>query len=75
MLQLGEMLGEALARRVLAPGGRSQVIGEISGLLIAEASAPKALVGRPLLDSGVAQQTGLTVGGVWEHGQLEAARP
>jgi Trk K+ transport system NAD-binding subunit len=75
VLQLGEMLGTALARRVLAPGGRSQVIGEFSGLLIAEAAAPKALVGRPLVDSGLRQRTGLTVGGVWKRGQIEVARP
>ncbi|MGH9011436.1 MAG: potassium channel family protein [Acidimicrobiia bacterium] len=75
VLELGEMLGSALARRVLAPDGRSHVIGEIDGLLIAEATAPTALVGKPLLDSGLRQRTGLTVAGVWERGQLQVARP
>ena len=75
VLELGEMLGSALARRVLAPDGRSHVIGEIDGLLIAEAIAPRALVGKPLLDSGLRQRSGLTVAGVWERGQLQVARP
>lgn len=75
VLELGEMLGAALARRVLVPDGRSHVIGEIDGLLIAEATAPQTLVGRPLLDSGLRQRTGLTVAGVWERGSLEVARP
>ena len=75
VLELGEMLGSALARRVLAPDGRSHVIGELDGLLIAEATPPTALVGKPLLDSGLRQRTGLTVAGVWERGQLQVARP
>lgn len=75
VLQLGVLLGEALARRVLAPDGRSRVIGEFGKLLIAEAQAPPALVGRPLLESGLRANTGLVVGGVWDGGKLEVARP
>ena len=75
VLRLGEMLGTALARRVLAPDGRSQVIGDFDQLLIAEAAAPAPLVGRPLADSELRQRTGLTVGGVWERGTLHVARP
>lgn len=75
VLELGELLGSALARRVLAPNGRSHVIGELDGLLIAEATPAAALSGKPLLDSGLRQRTGLTVAGVWERGRLEVARP
>ena len=75
VIQLGEMLGEALARRVLAPDGRSRVIGEFGELLIAEAQAPAGLVGRPLSESGLRARTGLVVGGVWDKGRLEVARP
>ncbi|MGD9797313.1 MAG: TrkA C-terminal domain-containing protein [Acidimicrobiia bacterium] len=74
VLRLGQMLGTALARRVLMPGGRSHVIGEFGELLIAEATAPEPLFGRPLLDSGLRQRTGLTVAGVWERGELTVAR-
>lgn len=75
VLQLGEMLGAALARRVLAPDGRSQVVGRFGELFIAEAAAPDALVGQPLLGSGIRDATGLTVGGVWDRGELLIARP
>jgi voltage-gated potassium channel len=75
VLQLGELLGTALARRVLAPDGRSQVIGSFGDLLIAEALAPPSLAGRPLADSGLRQRTGLTVGGIWDQGRLDVARP
>lgn len=75
VLRLGDMLGSALARRVLAPDGRSHVIGEFADLRIAEARAPGALTGRPLTESGLRKQTGLTVAGLWQRGQLEVARP
>lgn len=75
VLRLGEMLGRALARRVLTPDGRSQVIGSFDKLLIAEALTPPALAGRSLADAGIRQQTGLTVGGVWARGTLHVARP
>lgn len=75
VLRLGEMLGDALARRVLAPDGRSQIVGRFDELLIAEAAAPDALVGKPLLGSGIRDQTGLTVAGVWDRGELLIARP
>lgn len=75
VLRLGELLGAALARRVLAPGGRSQVIGQFDELLIAEASVPPDLIDRPLADSGLRRDTGLTVGGVWDRGRLAVAEP
>ena len=75
VLRLDEMLGSALARRVLAPDGRSQVIGEFGELLVAEATAPDALVGPPLLETGLRQRTGLTVAGVWDRGTFSVARP
>ena len=75
VLELGEMLGSVLARRVLVPDGRSHVIGDVDGLLIAEATPPRTLIGKPLRDSGLRQRTGLAVAGVWERGQLQVARP
>ncbi len=74
VLELGDMLGRALARRVLNPGGRSVVIGEFGDLLIAEATAPRRLVGSTLLDSGIRRTTDLTVAGVWDRGELSVAR-
>jgi voltage-gated potassium channel len=75
VLQLGEMLGTAVARRVLAPDGRTRVIGEFGELLVAEALTPASLAGKPLLDSGLRQRTGLSVAGIWERGHFGVARP
>ena len=75
VLQLGELLGSALARRVLAPDGRSRVIGEFGDLLIAEAMVPSMLVGHPLAATNLRARVGLTVGGIWSRGRLEVASP
>ena len=75
VFRLGEMLGVALARRVLTPDGRSQVIGDFEELRIAEAATPPALVGRSLAETKIRQRTGLTVGGLWHRGTLRVARP
>lgn len=75
VLQLGEMLGSALARRVLSPDGHAQVVGSFGDLLIAEALAPDRLAGRSLADAGIRAHTGLTVAGLWERGELRVARP
>jgi voltage-gated potassium channel len=75
VLQLGEILGRALARRVLLPDGRSQVVGEFGTLLVAEAASPPSLVGHTLAEAALRRRTGLSVGGVWRRGRLEVARP
>jgi len=75
VLQLGEMLGTDMARRVLTPGGRSLVIGEFDEMRIAEASVPDSLAGQPLVETGLRARTGVTVAGVWSRGELAVARP
>jgi voltage-gated potassium channel len=75
VFRLGDMLGTALARRVLTPDGRSQVIGDFEELLIAEAATPAALAGKTLAQTMIRQRTGLTVGGLWHRGTLLVARP
>lgn len=75
VLQLGELLGAALARRVLMPDGRPHVVGRFGDLLIAEAVAPPVAVDRPLQESKLRQLTGVTVAGVWDRGELAVARP
>jgi voltage-gated potassium channel len=74
VLQLGEMLGTALAGRVLAPDGRALVIGTFGELLIAEALAPERLAGQTLQEAGLRQRTGVSVAGVWERGRFVIAR-
>jgi len=61
-----------LSRRVLRTSTRSNVIGSIDSLLIAEAPAMRtSLVGKTLQQSTLRETTGITVVGVWERGTFE----
>lgn len=74
VLQLGEILGAAMAARTLGPDGRSHVIGEFAGLQIAEASvAGTELVGRRLVDAQLRARLGVGIIGVWNRGSFEIA--
>jgi voltage-gated potassium channel len=71
VLRLEEMMGTALARRVSIRDSDAHVIGNVEGLLIAEASAHGTpLIGKTLGESGLRLRTGVSIIGVWEHGQL-----
>lgn len=68
------MMGQALARRVNGTDAVAHVVGEIDGLVVAEANAAGTpLVGKRLGDSFLRKQTGVNVIGVWEQGKLVAA--
>lgn len=77
VLQMGDSLGRALARRVL--GGRdakSHEIGRFGDLLIAEAAAKGTpLVGRTLRDINLRSHANVNVIGVWERGHFYIAGP
>lgn len=76
VLQLGEMMGQSLARH--ARGGRAPArpIGQFSHLLIAKATAAgTSLVGQTLAEIGLRRKVGVTVVGVWERGEFKTARP
>ncbi len=76
VLQLGEMLGQALARRVLGRDAKSHVIGEFDGLLIADASAAGTpLVGRSLRQIGLRAHANVNVVGSWHRGKFRIATP
>jgi voltage-gated potassium channel len=66
VLQLGDILGQALTTRILAGGAR--VIGEIAGLQVAEAALPQ---NSTLLPATVEAETGLEVLGTWRRGEFE----
>jgi voltage-gated potassium channel len=75
VMQLGHMLGSAMARRVLSPDGTAHVVGQRADLLIAEVGATRSpLSGRSLADSGVRAATGVTVLGSWLRGGYSPAR-
>ena len=76
VLQLADMLGESLARRITAGDAIAHVIGEFGELLIAEATVLRTpLVGKSIAESGLRETVGITVVGLWERGQFQAARP
>ncbi|MGJ8641957.1 MAG: potassium channel family protein [Luteolibacter sp.] len=72
ILHLEEMMGQALARRVIGNDAKAHVIGELDGLLIAEASPTNTpLVGKTIAESGLRTATGVTVVGLWVRGRFE----
>ncbi len=76
VLQLGEMMGQSLARH--ARGGRAPArpIGQFSHLKIAKATAAgTSLVGKTLEEIGLPSRVGVTVVGIWERGEFKTARP
>jgi voltage-gated potassium channel len=76
VVQLGRLLGEALAARILAPTGRSNVLARFEDLLIAEAAAADSnLVGATLAELDVRDELGVSVIGLWDRGRFQLTRP
>lgn len=76
VLQLGNLLGRFLARRVTGRDRRAHVIGELGDLCIAEASvAGTTLVGQTLRDIRLRDRFQLNVAGVWERGAFAVGLP
>ncbi len=74
VVQLGEVLGSAMAARTLGLGGHSHVIGNFAGLQVAEAGAIGTdLVGRTLAESRLRSRFGVGIIGVWERGEFSIA--
>jgi Trk K+ transport system NAD-binding subunit len=74
--QLGEMLGRAMARRIVGLRGGTLVIGRLDELLIAEASlAGSTFVGRTLREARLRERLGVTVVGLWERGRYRPGTP
>ncbi|MFN3331268.1 MAG: potassium channel family protein [Caldilinea sp.] len=76
VLQLGEMLGQALVRRITGGDTRAHIIGRLNGLVIAEATVRNTpLIGQTVAESKLRDRVGVTVLGIWERGQFNLARP
>ncbi len=74
IVQLGEILGEAMAARTLGLGGQSHEIGSFAGLHIAEAGAVGTdLVDHTLAESQLRARFGVGIIGVWERGKFSVA--
>jgi voltage-gated potassium channel len=75
VLHLGDLLGRALARRIVGGDARTHVVGAFGGLLVAEASVSGTeLVGRCVRDLDLRGVYGVNVLGVWRRGAFERAR-
>ena len=73
---LGDMMGQALARRTSLGGAAQHIIGQFDKLLIAEVTAAGTpLVGKTLQEAGLAREVGVSVLGVWERGGFQSAGP
>jgi len=76
VLRLEELMGQAFAHRTFVRGAQAHVIGRFGKLLVAEANAHRTpLVGRTLRDSGLRQNVGVSVVGVWERGRFAPPHP
>ncbi|MCC5949369.1 MAG: NAD-binding protein [Nitriliruptoraceae bacterium] len=76
IIRLGELLGGAFARRILAPTARCSTISTFEDLDIAETSAAGTeLVGRSLAELDLRERFGVSVVGVWDRGSLQIATP
>jgi voltage-gated potassium channel len=76
VLQLADMLGESLARRISAGDALAHLLGEFDDLLIAEATAKGTpLVGKSLAELGLRRVTGVSIVGIWDRGSYEPALP
>ena len=76
VVQLGGLLGQAMARRVFGRDGRSHVIGQLDQLAIAEAaSAGTPLVGCTLRETGLRTRFNLNIAGLWQRGHFTLGRP
>lgn len=76
VVQLGEMLGRSMARRIAGQDGRSHVVGQLDDLVIAEAAAANtALVGRSIRELELRDRLNVNVAGVWDRGRYLVGAP
>jgi voltage-gated potassium channel len=76
VLPLKLQLGQYLASRVHAGRAEAHVIGRLRNLEIAEVPARDTpFVGQRVVETGLRQQTGLNLLGLWARGKLQPAYP
>lgn len=76
VFQFMKMLGEALGERTLGASKSINIIASYDELCIGVAPAVRSpLVGKTLSESGLREETGVTVVGIWEKGRLQVPVP
>jgi len=75
VIELADLLGRAMARRVFGRDGRCHVVGQIGPLAVAEAAASGTpMVGHTLRETALRTRFNLNVAGVWERGRFTLGR-
>ena len=76
VFQFTRMLGVTMARHALGVSAQANILGELGGVLIAEAyAAHTPYEGKELIKSGIREKTGVIVVGIWRRGVFEIPRP
>jgi len=76
VFQFMKMLGRSLAERTVGLGRAGTIISNFDALYIAEIAAKRTtLAGKTILDTGLRQQSGTTIIGLWDKGHFEAPVP
>jgi Trk K+ transport system NAD-binding subunit len=76
VLQLGEMLGQALARRAGGSQTLVHTVGRFEQLCIAEVTVGHTpLAGIKVRDSGLRERYGVTLAGLWDRGRFQVPGP
>lgn len=76
VLQVADMLGKSLTRRVISGGNRTNLIGRFGELIIAETPALKTpLIGKTIMQSRLRELAGVSVVGLWDRGKFEIPEP
>ncbi len=74
VLNLAEMMGQSLVRRVVSGSARVHVIGRFQELVIAEAPALETpIAGKTLAETRLREVTGVNIVGIWERGAYRVA--
>lgn len=76
VIQLANLMGQALARRTLAGDAMTHIVGRFDELLIAEATVHNTpLIGKTLRESGLRDMVSVSVVGLWERGAFRRPDP
>lgn len=76
VFQFARILGVTMARHALGVSTKSNIVGTLGGVLIAEAyAAHTPYEGKELIKSGLREKTGVIVVGIWQRGKFEIPRP
>ncbi len=73
VIQLDEKMGQGLCRRTIGNDGAAHIVAVFGRLVVAEATAQATtLIGKSLRESGIRNDAGMGVVGIWERGKFRA---